>query len=486
MVQAWGRLVSGTALIEPQSTPVSQASPCECVYVHLVARRVRFRGVHPLTLVSTLYGQARGYRRLDIRRRVFANEKLPADTLARLNEEEFQHHVHRSLARFPYYAERVKEHRGSLPKPGERVRPEELPVWTREMQRQFFDQQERPADALYLRRSSGSTSTPVAYYATRESYEWRTSIMDRVYAWAGAEEGVRSVHVWGADPRPMQGFQKTKRRVHLLLQRRYFFNAFQEFTDKESAECCDLINRVKPHAIVGYTGMLAEVARFARDHRALHWKSRTIITTAEGLMPGQRELLQDVMGREVFNSYGSREVMNIGSECEKHRGMHMPTDNLRVEIADERGFPMAPGKEGRVLVTDLHNAASPMIRYEVGDIGIMWPDEPCACGRPFPRLASVEGRIQEIIQTPGGPMTLIWLTILLKDYPWVEGFQVVQDHRDQLTLRLVTKRELTSDIIDPLNEALLKRAGNMRFRYERVDRISRRPNGKAQLLVTSL
>ena len=83
-------------------------------------------------------------------------------------------------------------------------------------------------------------------------------------------------------------------------------------------------------------------------------------------------------------------------------------------------------------------------------------------------------------------MTVIWFGILLKDYPWVDGFQVVQDERDQLTLRLLTKRELTADLIEPLSTALLKRVGNMRLHFERVDKLSRRPNGKAQLLVTSL
>ena len=164
----------------------------------------------------------------------------------------------------------------------------------------------------------------------------------------------------------------------------------------------------------------------------------------------------------------------------------MPTDNLRVEVVDGRGMPVPAETEGRIVVTDLHNAASPMIRYEVGDIGTMWPDEPCACGRPFPRLGSVQGRIQEVIQTPGGPMTMVWVGILLKYYQWIDGFQVVQDHRDQLTLRLLTKRELTADLLEPLSTALLQRVGNMRLHFERVDKLSRRPNGKAQLLVSSL
>jgi phenylacetate-CoA ligase len=139
-----------------------------------------------------------------------------------------------------------------------------------------------------------------------------------------------------------------------------------------------------------------------------------------------------------------------------------------------------------VVVSDLHNAANPFIRYEVGDIGTMWPDEPCACGRPFPRIASVEGRIQEVVQTPGGPITMVWFSILLKDYPWIDGFQVVQHRLDQLTLRLLTKRELTADLVDPLSVALLERVGNMRIDYERVDKLSRRPSGKAQLLISNL
>jgi phenylacetate-CoA ligase len=183
--------------------------------------------VHPLTLIGALYGQARGYRRLDIWRKVAANERLSRDALARLSEEGVQHHLHRSIARFPHYAERVKAHRGSLPKPGESLRPEELPVWSRDDQRKFFADQTRPEDAAYTRQTSGSTGHPVRFYVTRESYEWRTAVTDRAYAWAHAHEGVRSLHVWAADHTPVTRKQQIKRSVHLALQRRVYFDAFQ-------------------------------------------------------------------------------------------------------------------------------------------------------------------------------------------------------------------------------------------------------------------
>jgi phenylacetate-CoA ligase len=442
--------------------------------------------VHPLTLISTLYGQGRGYRRLDIRRRVFANEKLSPEALSRLNDDGFQHHVHRSIARFPFYAERVKAYRGSLPALGTRVRPEELPVWTRQMQREFFAQQERPADAAYARQTGGSTGIVVRYYATRESYEWRTSIMDRVYTWAHAQEGVRSVHIWGTDPAPPTGKHRLKRRVHLVLQRRYYFDAFKDFSDSERAACCELINHIRPQAIVGYGGMLVDIARYAREHKALQWKARTLVTTAEGLLPGQRELLEAELAGDVFDSYGSREVMNIGMECEKHQGLHLATDNLLVEVVDEAGTPVPAGTTGRIVVTDFHNAASPLIRYEVGDLGVMRPAEPCPCGRPFPRLAHIEGRRQDMIYTPNGPLTAIWVSFITRSFDWIDAFQVVQNTRDRILIRLLTKREVTPELVAPLTAKLLTRLGNMTVDYERVDSIARRPNGKFQLLISTI
>jgi phenylacetate-CoA ligase len=444
--------------------------------------------MRPLTVLSALYGDARGYKRTGIRRRVAVNERLTPDELARLSDAGFQEHVHRCLARFPFYAERVKAHRGSIPAPGTRVRPEELPVWTRNDQRAFYAQQTRPAEAAYRRSTSGSTSTPVTYYVTRESYEWRTAVMDRVYAWAGAEEGVKSVHVWGADPAYKPGPRhRVKRAVHLVLQRRVFFDAFKEFNDKDRATCCELINRVKPDAIVGYTGMLVDLARFARERHTLSWKARTMVTTAEGLQPGQRELLEEQVAGEVFDSYGCREVMNIGSECEKHTGYHLNTDNLVVEVVDDAGQPVAPGQEGRVVVTDFHNATTPFIRYEVGDVGVMAPPaEPCACGRPFPRMTRVEGRLQDMVYTPRGPVTGIFVGFTIREFKWIEGYQVVQHARDRILIRLLTPHELTPERLAPVTAILRRNLGDITIDYERVGVLSRRASGKFELVISTI
>ena len=161
--------------------PGARSHDCREVYVHAMVARMQ-----PLTLVSLWYGDLRGYHRGSIRRRVDANQRLSRDELARLHEREFEFHVHRSIARFPFYADRVKAHRGSLPKEGESVRAHELPVWTRHDQREFFAQQERPADSMFAHQTSGSTSLPIRFHITRESWEWRNAVVDRAYSWARA------------------------------------------------------------------------------------------------------------------------------------------------------------------------------------------------------------------------------------------------------------------------------------------------------------
>jgi phenylacetate-CoA ligase len=442
--------------------------------------------VHPLALISALYGQARGYRRLDIWRRVAAHERLPREKLARLSDEGVQHHIRRSIARFPFYAERVRAHRGSLPAPGARVALDELPVWTRDDQRAFFAQQSPPEDSEYVRQTSGSTGHPIRFHVTRESYEWRTAVTDRAYQWAHAEEGVRSLHVWAADHTPVSTRQDIKRRVHLALQRRVYFDAFQQFSDAERAACCALINRVRPDAIVGYAGMMVDIARYARDHHALTWKPRTMVNAAEGLQAGQRELLEKHLVTEVFLSYGSREFMSIGMECEAHDGYHVHTDNLVVEVVDEKGRPLPPGEEGRIVVTDFHNAATPFIRYEIGDAGVMAPDEPCRCGRPFPLLSRVDGRLQDMIHTPQGPITGLYVTYTMRQFEWIDGYQVEQHARNRVLIRLLTKTALTAERLAPVTAMLREKLGDMTIDYERVDTLSRRQSGKVELVISTL
>jgi uncharacterized protein YqfA (UPF0365 family) len=50
----------------------------------------------------------------------------------------------------------------------------------------------------------------------------------------------------------------------------------------------------------------------------------------------------------------------------------------------------------------LTNLSFPMIRYQIGDLGIWAGPGPCSCGLPFPRLQSIQGREDDMLMTADG------------------------------------------------------------------------------------
>ncbi len=407
------------------------------------------------------------------------------EEMVTVNATLFQRHVHDAILRFPPYAAKIQSRCGALPSVGVDVCLEDLPIWTRQDQRALFAAlQGPPVPGAFVHSTGGSTGEPTRFYVTRESYEWRMAVADRGYSWAGAEEGRKSYYVWGSPIKPPPLLKKLKVGLQHVLQRREYFDSFI-FDDERKAACCRAINRFRPSAMVGYAGNLVDLAVFAREHpRVLTWKARTAVTAAEGLQPGQRELLQETLADEVFLSYGSREFMLIGMECREHHGYHVSSDNLYVEVVDAHGQLAKAGQTGRILVTDLRNAANPFIRYEIGDLGSM-SAEPCPCGLPFPLLASVEGRIQEFLYTSDGEkMTALFIPHLMKEFEWVRGYQLVQSGRMNVRMNVITEREITPAMIEPLVNALKGKLGSVvTVTIGRVAVLRRGPSGKVPIVI---
>jgi phenylacetate-CoA ligase len=75
-------------------------------------------------------------------------------------------------------------------------------------------------------------------------------------------------------------------------------------------------------------------------------------------------------------------------------------EHVNLEVVDDENRVVWE-KPGRILVTDLDNHAMPLIRYEIGDEGIL-TRERCACGRAHTVLASIQGRTQDYIYNSEG------------------------------------------------------------------------------------
>jgi phenylacetate-CoA ligase len=116
-----------------------------------------------------------------------------------------------------------------------------------------------------------------------------------------------------------------------------------------------------------------------------------------------RARIEGLLGLTAFDIYGLTELWGPGAgiECGEHAGMHVWTDYFLVEIVDPATLePVAPGVEGELVVTTLRKQATPLLRYRTRDLTALDPS-PCACGSPYPRIARLRGRSDDMIKARG-------------------------------------------------------------------------------------
>jgi phenylacetate-CoA ligase len=339
--------------------------------------------------------------------------------------------------RVPFYRRRFAEHGVSA---SQVKAPEDLarfPVLTKEDIRAHGPELVAEGVPARLHRSStgGSTGEPVRFSYDHATYELRVAAATRADRWAGAELGEREAYVWGIPTGDEPAWKRLKRRAHEAIQRREMLCAF-DLTEARLAEVVARLARIAPRIVVGYANPLHAVARFALARGLRLPRPRGVITSAERLFAHQREAIERAFDAPVFDRYGCREVMLIGAECDRHEGKHLNAENVFVELY-RAGAPAPPGETGEVLLSDLVNRSMPLLRYKNDDLAVMSP-RACSCGRGLPLLASVEGRVLDMIVGPDGRLLAGELfPSMLKDHPEIVRFQVHQAKDRRITVKLV-------------------------------------------------
>lgn len=191
--------------------------------------------------------------------------------------------------------------------------------------------------------------------------------------------------------------------------------------------------------VTGYVGLPSYLKALLdkAQELGLNLALNKAFVTAEPLPPSLRALLNE-RGVTVRQGYGTAEFGNLGYECERQDGWHLPDDAL-IQVCDlNSGLPLLPGESGEIVVT-LFAQEYALVRFGTGDLSSLNTD-PCACGRPSPRLMGWQGRAGDAVKVRGMFLHPRQLSQWLKRYPEVQRWQAVitrQEHKDYLALRVV-------------------------------------------------
>jgi phenylacetate-CoA ligase len=253
----------------------------------------------------------------------------------------------------------------------------------------------------------------------------------------------------------------------------------------EIAAFFDRWSGIRPVLLGGYVGAVLELARAAQQEGRTFEPPRAIVTGAAPISAGEKAFLSDVFRAPVYDNYQAVEVPLIAAECQHADGQHVFSDARWVEIVDDAGRPVPPGETGTLAVTDLRNRAFPLIRYLIGDRS-SWKTEPCACGRPFPRLSPIAGRTTDILRLPSGlALSGDGASAMFNAYPdAVRQFQVCQHADASITLRCVRGDAPDADAMMQRVLKLLRTRvrGEVPVRLEVVDSIPH-DRGKTRYVV---
>jgi phenylacetate-CoA ligase len=249
-------------------------------------------------------------------------------------------------------------------------------------------------------------------------------------------------------------------------------------------ELARILAKFQPTVLLTHPNVLAGLTEHCRANAITLPGLASIRTLAETLLPDVRVDAEAFFGARVSDCYSSQEVGYVALECPAS-GLYHTMEPVIVEILDEHDQPCAEGVPGRVVVTDLHNFATPLIRYDLGDWAEAGPS--CPCGRGLPALSRIYGRQRNLIVMPDGSRHWPLAGFQhVRDIAPVRQSQFIQHTRKRIEARLAVERALT-----PAEEsevrALLHRILGHPFEIEFVyfdERLPLGPGGKFEHFIS--
>jgi phenylacetate-CoA ligase len=256
------------------------------------------------------------------------------------------------------------------------------------------------------------------------------------------------------------------------------------------------LNGFRPEALLSYASVVGALAEEQLQGR-LEIAPRVVITTSEVLTDDAVQRIEQAWGVRPYNAYASTEAPGpTAVSSPEDSALEVWESSVILEVVDDEYRPMSPGEPGtRVLLTNLVNRAQPLIRYELSD-SVVLADGPNPAGRPWLRLARVDGRSDDILALPGRGRGIVRVHPFRLRRPFVRmpevvRYQIVQ-RPDGVLVRVVPHEDAQDDVLDEVrtavSDALAEAGVDVDVRVVRVADIEREsgPAAKVKLVVSEV
>lgn len=371
------------------------------------------------------------------------------------------------------------------------LRLEDYPVMNKSQLIEYYDEIKVDSDKipnqvgpLYVQKTSGSTGTPFTILQDTRKRQRRVAELKYFGKIVGFDSHDELVHLraWNRfqSKTPTQG--KKENIVPFDISR---------MGDEDLAELFHIIYKKKIVCIRSYASSFQLIADYARRHPETCSKPshvRIAIAGSEMLDDSIRPSYKKYVGGDIISQYANEECGILAQErvptVDSGNVMYINHASYFFEILKfESDEPAEYGELGRIVLTDLHNMAFPVIRYDNGDVGMFLP--PNEYSRGYPILGKLYGRRLDLIfSTSGKAIHPMAFGREMKHYDEVLQWQFIQKGEKEYLLRIALKpdgqRGSMERVYPPLKNIL---GADANIGIEFVNEIPVLASGKRKMVV---
>ncbi|MBF4475244.1 phenylacetate--CoA ligase family protein [Methanobacterium formicicum] len=430
------------------------------------------------------YNEFRNTYKLLKKSQNWTKEQLEIYQLEKLNQL-----LNHAYVNVPYYA-RIFDERGIKPSDIQSIEDLNLlPILTKEIIKDNINDLKStslPENKLEYVTTGGSTGDPMGFY-----YEKGVS---RAQEWAFIKTLWDRVGYRFRDKCVILRGNVVKNHEKGIFWEKSFFNRWlilssYHLSDENLGMYVEKIREFDPRFIQAYPSAVTILAKYMEKKELEPFENlKAVLCGSENIHIWQRELVERVLGCRVFSWYGHSERAILAGECELSSSYHIFPEYGIFELIDHKGNPTKDEK-GIIVSTSLTNYAMPFIRYKTDDVGIILKENKCNCGRNYPLLSTIEGRLQEYIITKN--RSVVSLTALIfsqhfYSFSMIKEMQIVQEEVGKIIIKIIPEANYSSENEDEIKSKLKNVVDDLEIDFEYVDHIQRTKTGKHKFLIQKL
>jgi phenylacetate-coenzyme A ligase PaaK-like adenylate-forming protein len=335
-----------------------------------------------------------------------------------------------------------------------------------------------PWQRFTVAATSGTTGTPLDVFRSLGSMLREEAFHLQHWGWAGWQHGDHQAVLRGDMVGPIERGKPPfwfwdSAGAQLVLSTR-------DLDEQRAVSFAEQIQRFGVTQLRAYPSAAYDLATCIAE-AGLTLRLNSVITGSEMLYDFQRRRIESVFKTRVFDFYGLAERVAYASECQ-HGRMHVNPEYGVVEILDEHDQPTQD--IGTIVGTSLHNHLMPLIRYRTLDTA-RWSPEPCPCGRTYPVIEKLSGRLaDQLFDLDGRAVNCTIIGFAFDGMHNIDKAQVVQIAHDSWVIRMVPgPRYSEIDGQRVLQKLAQEVSPRVRARIELVREIPPLPSGKYQWVV---